>query len=201
MKQKEKEIKTKYMNQKHSLPPLLKRGTGVRPYLTTNCMKTLTRFLIIPMLSVAFFSCSESHFLKDVAYRNQVTQDFEMKKQQLPNGELFAVFNEKLTIPEQEALMFLYAYMPTGDVTDYTGDYYLENVRLSDQARREMPWGKEIPDDVFRHFVLPIRVNNVATKTVRSSHILRPLTRLFNNRFQVPTNCSDFISHTPNPSE
>lgn len=160
MKQKEKEIKTKYMNQKHSLPPLLKRGTGVRPYLTTNCMKTLTRFLIIPMLSVAFFSCSESHFLKDVAYRNQVTQDFEMKKQQLPNGELFAVFNEKLTIPEQEALMFLYAYMPTGDVTDYTGDYYLENVRLSDQARREMPWGKEIPDDVFRHFVLPIRVNN-----------------------------------------
>ena len=86
MKQKEKEIKTKYMNQKHSLPPLLKRGTGVRPYLTTNCMKTLTRFLIIPMLSVAFFSCSESHFLKDVAYRNQVTQDFEMKKQQLPNG-------------------------------------------------------------------------------------------------------------------
>lgn len=87
-------------------------------------MKTLTRFLIIPMLSVAFFSCSESHFLKDVAYRNQVTQDFEMKKQQLPNGELFAVFNEKLTIPEQEALMFLYAYMPTGDVTDYTGDYY-----------------------------------------------------------------------------
>ena len=123
-------------------------------------MKTLTRFLIIPMLSVAFFSCSESHFLKDVAYRNQVTQDFEMKKQQLPNGELFAVFNEKLTIPEQEALMFLYAYMPTGDVTDYTGDYYLENVRLSDQARQEMPWGKEIPDDVFRHFVLPIRVNN-----------------------------------------
>ena len=53
MKQKEKEIKTKYMNQKHSLPLLLKRGTGVRPYLTTNCMKTLTRFLIIPMLSSA----------------------------------------------------------------------------------------------------------------------------------------------------
>ena len=23
-----------------------------------------------------------------------------------------------------------------------------------------MPWGKEIPDEVFRHFVLPIRVNN-----------------------------------------
>ena len=31
MKQKEKEIKTKYMNQKHSLPPLLKRG-GVNAF-------------------------------------------------------------------------------------------------------------------------------------------------------------------------
>ena len=29
-------------------------------------------------------------------------------------------------------LMFLYAYMPIGDVTDYPGDYYLENVRLSE---------------------------------------------------------------------
>ena len=58
------------------------------------------------------------------------------------------------------SLMFLYAYMPIGDVTDYPGDYYLENVRLSKQTRDEMLWGKEIPDEVFRHFVLPIRVNN-----------------------------------------
>ena len=123
-------------------------------------MKTLTRFLMIPVMSVMLFSCGEAHFLKDKAYREQVAQDFEKKKQQLPNGDLFAVFNEKLTLPEEEALMFLYAYMPIGDVTDYSGEYYLENVRLSEQARREMPWGKTIPDDVFRHFVLPIRVNN-----------------------------------------
>lgn len=123
-------------------------------------MKTLTRFLIVPMLSVVLFSCGESHFLKDEAYRKQVTQDFEKKKQQLPEGDLFAVFNEKRTTPEQEALMFLYAYMPTGDVTDYSGDYYLENIRLSEQARQTMPWGKTIPEDVFRHFVLPIRINN-----------------------------------------
>lgn len=123
-------------------------------------MKTLTRFLMVPVMSVMLFSCGEGHFLKDETYREQVTQDFEKKKQQLPNGDLFAVFNNELTLPEQEALMFLYAYMPIGDVTDYSGDYYLENVRLSEQARQEMPWGKTIPDDVFRHFVLPIRVNN-----------------------------------------
>ena len=56
--------------------------------------------------------------------------------------------------------MFLYAYMPIGDVTDYSGDYYLENVRLSGQTRTEMPWGDQIPDELFRHFVLHVRVNN-----------------------------------------
>lgn len=123
-------------------------------------MKTLIRFLMIPVMSVVLFSCGEVHFLKDKTYREQVAQDFEKKKQQLPNGDLFAVFNGQLTTPEREALMFLYAYMPTGDVTDYSGDYYLKNVRLSEQARREMPWGKAIPEDVFRHFVLPVRINN-----------------------------------------
>lgn len=34
------------------------------------------------------------------------------------------------------------------------------NVRASRQAADEMPWGKRIPEDIFRHFVLPVRVNN-----------------------------------------
>lgn len=124
-------------------------------------MKTLIRLLFFSLLIASVSSCGEAHFLKEETYRNQVTTDFEMKKQQLPSGGLFAVFNNpQLTVPEREALMFLYAYMPMGDVTDYSGDYYLENIRLSEQARSEMPWGKVIPDDVFRHFVLPIRVNN-----------------------------------------
>lgn len=31
---------------------------------------------------------------------------------------------------------------------------------MSLQARREMPWGSSIPEREFRHFVLPVRVNN-----------------------------------------
>ena len=34
------------------------------------------------------------------------------------------------------------------------------NVRASQKAADEMPWGKVIPEDLFRHFVLPVRVNN-----------------------------------------
>lgn len=124
-------------------------------------MKTLIRLLCLPLLSVWLCSCGETHFLKDEGYRQQVFDDFESKKNDLPHGELFNVCSRTdLTTLEKEALTFLYAYMPIGDVVDYSGDYYLENVRLSQQARQEMPWGKEIPDGIFRHFVLPIRINN-----------------------------------------
>ena len=50
--------------------------------------------------------------------------------------------------------------MPIGDITDYDGKLYLDNIRSSFQAKQEMPWGDSIPEDIFRHFVLPIRVNN-----------------------------------------
>ena len=124
-------------------------------------MKTFIHLLSVLILSVVLFACNNAHFLKEENYRNQVTEDFEQKKQALPHGDLFTVFSDPdLSVYEQEALMFLYAYMPIGDVTDYSGDYYLENVRLSGQTRTEMPWGDQIPDELFRHFVLPIRVNN-----------------------------------------
>lgn len=73
-------------------------------------MKTQIQLLFVPILSVMILSCSESHFLKEEAYRNQVIQDFEQKQQALPNGDLFAIFSNKdLTGSEREALMF---YMP-----------------------------------------------------------------------------------------
>ena len=65
-----------------------------------------------------------------------------------------------MTPDEKEALTFLYAYMPIGDITDYDGQLYLDNIRSSFRARVEMPWGDSIPEDIFRHFVLPVRVNN-----------------------------------------
>lgn len=68
---------------------------------------------------------------------------------------------------EKEALRFLYAYMPLADITDYPLDFHLQNVRASFQAREEMPWGRLVPDLLFRHFVLPVRVNNEALDSSR----------------------------------
>jgi hypothetical protein len=121
---------------------------------------SLCALSLLTSLLTGLYACGGGHFINDPAYRKQVGQDFERKKEQLPHGDLFRIFDQKLTVAEREALMFLYAYMPVSDITDYPGDYYLENFRLSMQAKAEMPWGKRIPEDVFRHFVLPVRVNN-----------------------------------------
>ena len=118
-------------------------------------------FLWLFALLVAWTGCdNQQHFITDASYRAEVENDFQAKQAALPNGDLFAVFNEQMTPAEREALTFMYAYMPIGDITDYSGDFYLRNVRSSFQAREEMPWGKSIPEDIFRHFVLPVRVNN-----------------------------------------
>ena len=98
--------------------------------------------------------------MTDASYRSRVEQDFQQKKALMPQGELFTILDDaSLSTYEQEALEFLYAYMPLADITDYPGEFHLMNIRASQRATEEMPWGKTIPEDLFRHFVLPVRVN------------------------------------------
>ncbi len=61
---------------------------------------------------------------------------------------------------EQKALAFLNASMPQCDLVDYSEDYFLKNIQTSFKAKKELPWGKRVPEREFKHFVLPIRVNN-----------------------------------------
>ena len=97
------------------------------------------KHLITFLLSLFILtSCSKpAHFITDETYRAEVENDFQAKQKELPNGDLFAVFNSEMTPEEKEALTFLYAYMPIGDITDYSGEFYLKNIRSSFQAREE----------------------------------------------------------------
>lgn len=111
-------------------------------------------------LLLLFASCGDQHFITDPAVRQQVEDDFRSKQESLPDGNFFEIFGKQITTQEREALSFLYAYMPLGDVTDYSGEFYLANIRATFSAREEMPWSNNIPEEIFRHFVLPVRVNN-----------------------------------------
>ena len=60
----------------------------------------------------------------------------------------------------QEAMDFLYANMPLPDSVDYSREFWEANVRATLKARKEMPWGEKVPEREWKHFVLPLRVNN-----------------------------------------
>ena len=122
-------------------------------------MKYLSIFAMSLVLLCAMPSCS-GRLISDSKERAAVQQDFENRQATLNQPELFKVFEKDLSKQQREALTFLYAYMPLGDITDYSGDFFLENIDYTYKAKEEMPWGAEIPEREFRHFVLPIRVNN-----------------------------------------
>lgn len=123
----------------------------------------MLRVISFFVIFLGVLACREErHFITDAAYRKTVKEDFEHKKQLLSGSQqdLFLVFNQPLTLEEREALEFIYAYAPLTDLATYGGDFLLKNVQQSLKVRAEMPWGKEIPEAVFRHFVLPVRGHN-----------------------------------------
>ncbi|MBQ9179116.1 MAG: transglutaminase domain-containing protein, partial [Prevotella sp.] len=101
----------------------------------------------------------QRHFMTDAAYRQKVEKVFNEKMKQV-GKQFFDTKNQTVSLEEKEALTFLYAYMATADVTDYTTSFYLKNVRSSFATREQMAWGRNVPELLFRHFVLPVRVNN-----------------------------------------
>ena len=103
-------------------------------------------------------SCS-SHFISDEAYREKVASDLALRESVLEAASVdFDAMS--LTAKEREALEFLYAYMPLGDIVNREPSFYLDQYRMTCRAIKEMPWGKNIPEREMRHFVLPVRVNN-----------------------------------------
>ena len=101
-------------------------------------------------------SCSEKYYVSDYNARLKENGGALAPFMAIPGG---------LSSQESDALKFLYAYMPLADITDYPVDFYVENVKASLATRQEMGWN--IPEREFRHFVLPLRVNNESLDNAR----------------------------------
>ncbi len=126
--------------------------------------------LIAGFVSALCLSCgsSDEHLISDAAERAIVERDFEARREKLAQGDLFRIFDQPMSVAQREAMVFLYAYMPLADIADHKGEFFLENIDTAFKAREEMPWGKTVPEREFRHFVLPIRVNNENLDNSRS---------------------------------
>jgi transglutaminase-like putative cysteine protease/predicted esterase len=56
---------------------------------------------------------------------------------------------------QRKGMAFLIANMPDRDLRGLRADFLLENVALAYKARQELPWGRQIPEDIFLNDVLP----------------------------------------------
>ncbi|MBQ7018388.1 MAG: transglutaminase domain-containing protein [Bacteroidales bacterium] len=136
------------------------------------------RFLwIFPVLLLMLSACTGGS-----DYTVQVQSDLDNKIEVLKGGEplsgAFALAEElqnelsgrtnkyNLTSDEIESLKFLYAYMPVNDMAENSFEYFVNIVRYAHKTK-DMPWGESVSDDLFRHFVLPPRVNNETLDNAR----------------------------------
>ncbi len=125
----------------------------------------MKRFILLLAATLTLAACHrDPHFITDRSYRDEVHEDFLSRKAEFQGLSLEF---DNLSRAEREAMEFLYAYMPLSDLADYEPQFFLQQVRYAFKAREEMPWGKDIPEDVFRHFVLVYRVNNENLDTAR----------------------------------
>ena len=99
----------------------------------------------------------------------EVRRDFALRFEKQPCQQAEAALRQAKTPAEREAMEFLYAYMDQADMLDYSPQFFLENARISLRGREELPWGKTVPDREWRHFVLPVRVNNENLDTFRTA--------------------------------
>ena len=60
--------------------------------------------------------------------------------------------------PQEKYVSWLYRYMPMPDEMQYDRQFWESNVAKTLEVREKMAW--DIPEREFRHFVLPLRVNN-----------------------------------------
>lgn len=81
-----------------------------------------------------------------------------MKKIILGLMALAAVACSSNKTSKEEYIDWLYSSMPLPDSLTYPRSYWEENVAKTLEVREKMGW--DVPEREFRHFVLPLRVNN-----------------------------------------
>lgn len=116
-------------------------------------------FLLTILGGLLVMSGCSRHFISEEEFRQTVAADLEVRSGVLASAGI-DLEEMDLAADEKEALEFLYAYMPLGDIVNHQPSYYLDHYRMTRKALKELPWGKSVPEREMRHFVLPVRVNN-----------------------------------------
>jgi Transglutaminase-like superfamily len=125
-------------------------------------MKIFLSTLLASAIVLSSCHSGNRHLISNSKYLAATEKAFDKRKLLAQNrdSELFSVFNKNLSVRQSEALKFLFAYMPLNDLADYNGSFFLANADIALRAQSETKWGKDIPEELFLHYVLPYRINN-----------------------------------------
>lgn len=123
-------------------------------------MNKLLTFLLLGALLVP--TSIDAQLIRNPERLKDIERMLEVQKNLTAKGktDIWSYLKKDMPSDEKQALRFLYAYMPLSDMADYSPTFMDMNVQYSLKSRAEMPWGKTIPEEVFLHFVLPLRINN-----------------------------------------
>lgn len=97
-------------------------------------------------------------------YREKVTESWRLAGRQ--RGEL-----EEFLAGVEDSLMveasFLVANLPYRDLGVIEASYLHENLHWAARARDLLPWGRDVPHDLFLHYVLPYRASQERVQSWR----------------------------------
>lgn len=127
-------------------------------------------FSLLISFSLSSFVNTHAQLIKNQNRIKDIERMLQKQQQLTQNGQtpIWSFLNSSFSPDEKQALEFMYAYMPLSDLADYSPSFMDMNVKYALKARSEMVWGKQIPEEVFLHFVLPLRVNNENLDSFRS---------------------------------
>ncbi len=161
----------------------------------------MNRLLLFALILFTAGGCTQ-HLITDSDYRHNVHQRFEERRTQFTQGDLWRVFDTEMTTREREAMEFLYAYMSLADLADYEGDFFADHVRTALRSQEQTTWGKSIPESIFRHFVLPVRINNEALDSFRMNYYDELRRRveglsMYDAALEINHWCHEKVTYTP----
>ncbi|MFM2170892.1 MAG: hypothetical protein RI957_1121 [Verrucomicrobiota bacterium] len=85
------------------------------------------------------------------------TLAMRIEKEQASSTEFTKAW-QQCPAEQRPGMAFLLTHMSPRDASSLPSEFLLENIKLAYQARQEMPWGKDIPDEIFFNDVLPYAV-------------------------------------------
>ena len=169
-------------------------------------MKKKTSAILISFLLILLNISSICAAFAQNDYWTEVRHDFQ-NRTDIPQEVRDQIGFYNLKSAEQSRnmyryLMFLYAYMPQSDLADYDFPFFEQQVKVAMEARETFSWGKTIPEDIFRHFVVVYRVNNENLDTARS-YIFHQLKNRIKNMnmydaaLEVNHWCHEYVDYQP----